>query len=129
MSTTGVSGLASELDEGLLERLLVSLRKARVALELGGDQGGFAAIAFLDDFEQMEALLVGEAVSSEVIEDEQLRAGEFVDEAWEAAIETSERQILEQARHAHIEHGMIEPCRLPSERRRPATTCRFRSGR
>lgn len=26
-------GLASELDEGLLERLLVSLRKARVALE------------------------------------------------------------------------------------------------
>lgn len=59
--------------------------------DLGGDQGGFAALAFLDDFEQMEALLVGEAVSSEVIEDEQLRAGEFVDEAWEAAIETSER--------------------------------------
>lgn len=33
----------------------------------------------------------------------------------EAAIETGERQILEQARHAHIEHGMIEPCRLPGE--------------
>ncbi|WP_281060357.1 MULTISPECIES: hypothetical protein [unclassified Mesorhizobium] len=40
------------------------------------------AIAFLDDFEQMEVLLVGEGVGSEVIEDEQLRAGEFVDEAW-----------------------------------------------
>jgi putative transposase len=24
-------------------------------------------------------------------------------------------QILEQARHAHIEHGMIEPCRLPAK--------------
>lgn len=83
--------------------------------DLGGDQGGFAAIAFLDDFEQMEALLVGEGVGSEVIEDEQLRAGEFVDEAWEAAIETGERQILEQARHAHIEHGMIKPCCLPAE--------------
>lgn len=53
---------------------------------LGGDQGGFAPIAFLDDFEQVEALLVGEAVGSKVVEDEQLRAGEFVDGAREAAI-------------------------------------------
>lgn len=58
--------------------------------DLGGDQGGFAAITFLDEFEQMEALLVGEAVGSEVVEDEQLRAGELVDEAWKAAIETGE---------------------------------------
>jgi hypothetical protein len=29
--------------------------------------------------------------------------------------EAGERQILEQARHAHIEHGMIEPCRLVAE--------------
>ena len=28
--------------------------------DLGGDQGGLAPIAFLNDFEQMEALLVGE---------------------------------------------------------------------
>jgi hypothetical protein len=38
--------------------------------DLGSDQGGFAAIAFLDDFEQMEALLVGEGVGSEVVEDD-----------------------------------------------------------
>ena len=37
--------------------------------DLGGDQGGFAVIAFLDDFEQMEALLVGEAAGSKVVED------------------------------------------------------------
>ena len=83
--------------------------------DLGGDQGGFSPIAFLDDFEQVEALLVGEAVGPEVIEDEQLDAGKLVDEAGKAAIEAGERQVLEQARHAHIEHGMIEPCRLPAE--------------
>lgn len=43
-------------------------------------------------------------MGSEVVEDEQLCAGEFVDEAWEAAVETGERQILEQARHAA--HGV-----------------------
>jgi hypothetical protein len=77
---------------------------------LGGDQGGFAPIALLDDFEQMEALLVGEAVGSKVVEDEQLDAGEFVDEAGNAAIEAGERQVLEQARHAHV-GGLIGPKR------------------
>lgn len=33
--------------------------------DLGADQGGFAAITFLDDFEHIEALLVGEAVGSD----------------------------------------------------------------
>jgi hypothetical protein len=78
----------------------------------------------------VEALLIGEAVSSKVVEDEQLRAGEFVDEARETAIEAGERQVFEQARHARIEHGMIEPP-IPQRRRlsRPhAQAFRIRQG-
>ncbi len=62
----------------------------------------------------MEALLVGEAAGSEVVENEQLDAVNLSMRG-EAAIEAGERQIFEQARHAHIEHAMIEPCRLPVE--------------
>ncbi|ESZ12155.1 hypothetical protein X737_27515 [Mesorhizobium sp. L48C026A00] len=56
-----------------------------------------APITFLDDFEQVEALLIGEAVGSEVIEDEQLRA---VSLSMRRGKRPGERQILEQARHA-----------------------------
>ena len=35
---------------------------------LGGDQGGFPAIAFFDDFEEIEALLVSVAMGSQIVE-------------------------------------------------------------
>ena len=41
---------------------------------LRGDQCGFSAVALLDDFEEMEALLVGERACPEVVENEQLSA-------------------------------------------------------
>ena len=52
---------------------------------LGGDECGFAAVALLDDFEQVEALLVRQAVRPEVVENEQLDADELVDETRKAA--------------------------------------------
>ena len=38
--------------------------------DLSCDQGGFSLIALLDDFEEVEALLIGERMCSKVIEDE-----------------------------------------------------------
>lgn len=72
-------------------------------------------IAFLHDFKQAEVLLVGEAVGSEVVVNEQLHAGELCRWGGKSGIEASERQNFEQARHAPIEHGIIEPCRLTAE--------------
>ncbi|BCG97442.1 hypothetical protein MesoLj131a_63060 [Mesorhizobium sp. 131-2-1] len=63
----------------------------------------------------MEALLVREAVGAKIVEDEQMHSGKFFDEPGEAPVEAGERQILEHARYAHIENGMVEPGRLPSE--------------
>lgn len=60
---------------------------------LGGDDGGFASVALLDDFEQMEALLVPEAVRSEVIENEQRDADELAVETRKAAIEAGTPRI------------------------------------
>ncbi|CAH2399264.1 hypothetical protein MES5069_220075 [Mesorhizobium escarrei] len=56
---------------------------------------GGAAISFLDDFEQMRALLLSKGVGSEAIEDEQLRAGEFVEGVgsvhWDGRAQSSNR--------------------------------------
>jgi len=60
--------------------------------QLGGDQGGFSAVALLEDFQEIEALLIIEAVGAPIVEDQQLDTGEFVDEAREAAIEARVEQ-------------------------------------
>ena len=40
--------------------------------ELCGDEGGPPAVSFLADFEEVEPLAVGEAMSTPVVEDEEL---------------------------------------------------------
>ena len=67
--------------------------------QLGGDERGFSPVALLKDFQQIEALLIVEAVGAPIVEDQQLDTGEFVDQPWEAAIEASHGEIFEQTRH------------------------------
>lgn len=92
-----------------------AIRSCHLATGTWAWSGWFAPIAFLNDFEQMEALLVSEGVGSEVVEDEELHARELVDEAGVAAIKAGERQVLEEPWNAQVEHGMIEPCCLTAE--------------
>ena len=66
--------------------------------QLGGDERGFSPVAFLEDFQQIEALLIVEAVGAPIVEDHKLDASEPIDETWEAAIEASHGEIFEQAR-------------------------------
>lgn len=70
--------------------------------ELGSDQSGFPAVTFFEDFQEVETLLIIEAVRAPVVENEQLDACKFVDHAWEATVEARECKIFEQARHAQI---------------------------
>ncbi len=83
--------------------------------DLGCDQGGLPLIAFFDDFEEVEALLIGKRMCSKVVKDEELDACEFVDETRKGAIETGKCQIFEHARRADIEHGVPEPGGLSAE--------------
>lgn len=48
--------------------------------QLRGDQRRFPAMAFLEDFQQIETLLVGQAVGAPVVKDEQLHPSQLVDE-------------------------------------------------
>src|SRR5690606_8452596 len=83
--------------------------------QLGGNQGRFSPVAFFEDFQEIETLLVIERVGAPIIEDEQLDTRELVDEAWEATVETRHGEVFEQARHPQIENGMIEPGGLATE--------------
>jgi len=84
--------------------------------ELGGDQCRFPAVAFLEDLEQIKALLIVETMRSPVIKNEQLDAGQLVNHAREATIETREGKIFEQAQHTQVENRVILAVRLPPER-------------
>lgn len=77
--------------------------------QLSGDQGGFSSVALFEDFKKIEALLIVEAVGTPIIEEQQLDASKFVDEPWKATVEACQGEVFEQARHALIKHGMIEP--------------------
>ena len=83
--------------------------------ELRGDQGRFPTIAFLEYFQQIETLLIVQCVGTPIIEDQQLYPGQLVYEPREATIKAGKAEILEQARHAQVEHRMVEPRRLSSE--------------
>src|ERR1700742_1786857 len=73
--------------------------------KLGGDERGFSPIAFFEDFEEIEALLVVKTVSAPIVEHKQMYASKLIDDAGEAAVEAGHGEILEQTRHAQIKDG------------------------
>ena len=85
------------------------------ARELGGDDGGAPLVAFFEQLQQVETLLIGQTVRAPVVEDQKLHAGELVDQAREAAIEPGGCHLLEQARHTRIGDGVIHTRRLMGE--------------
>src|SRR5690606_40026142 len=63
------------------------------------DLGRAPLIAFFEEFEQVEALLVGQAVGAPVIENEELNTGQFINQLWKAPIEAGHGHVLEEPRH------------------------------
>jgi hypothetical protein len=84
--------------------------------ELTGDDGRAAAVAIVDDFEQIAALLRGQRRQAPVVEDQQLDTGEALEEACIASIAACQRQCVEQAWHAIVEHRSIVTAGLVAER-------------
>ena len=84
--------------------------------DLAGDQGGAAAVAFLDDLEQIAALLGTERLEAPVVEDEQLDAAERPHEPGIAAVAAGEREIGEQLGDALVEDRAVVAAGLVAER-------------
>jgi len=59
-------------------------------------------MAVLDDLHEVVTLAGGEAVRTEVVEDQQIDLGQHSEEAREAAIPVGELELCEEARHARV---------------------------
>lgn len=74
-----------------------------------------ALVALLEEFEEVEALLVGQAMGAPVVEDKELDAGELVDQSREPAIEAGGGHVVEETRHAGIGDGLVHARGLMGE--------------
>src|SRR6266446_6668674 len=72
--------------------------------ELTGHNRGAAAVAIVDDFEQVAALLRGQGSQPPVVEDQKLDTGEALEETYIPAIAACQCKCVEQAWYAIIEH-------------------------
>ena len=84
--------------------------------ELTGHNRRAAAMAIVDDFEQVAALLRGQWRQPPVIEDQKLDTGEALEEAYIPSVAARQCKCVEQAWYAIIEHRSIITACLVSER-------------
>jgi hypothetical protein len=84
--------------------------------ELTGHDRRAAAVAIVDNFEQVAALLRGQRRQPPVVEDQKLDTGEALEEACIPSIAACQRKGIEQAWYAIVEHRSIVTACLVSER-------------
>src|SRR5438128_482786 len=72
---------------------------------LAGDECCAAAVAFLDDLQQIAALVGSERFEPPVVEDEQPHLAEALHQPAIAAVAAGEREVGEQPGHALIKDG------------------------
>src|SRR5204863_7826737 len=84
--------------------------------ELTGHDCRAAAVAIVDDFEQVAALLGGQRCQPPVIEDQKLDTGEALEEADIASIAACQRKCVEQAWYAMVEYRSIVAAGFVSDR-------------
>jgi hypothetical protein len=84
--------------------------------DLAGDDGRSALMAVVDDFEEIAPLLAGERGEAPIVEDEQIDAGQGLEEPGITSIAAGERESLEQPRETMIEDGSVVAAGLVAER-------------
>src|SRR5208337_4306530 len=99
----GIGGIADEIVPFLDGRL-------------AGDDGGAAAIALLDEFEEVVAGRSVENLQTKIVEDEHLGADQRPKEPGMAAVAAGEREFAEQFGQTLIEHRAVVPAGLVAKR-------------
>jgi hypothetical protein len=84
--------------------------------ELAGQDCRAAAVAIVDYFEQVAALLGGQWCQAPIIEDQKLDTGEALEEAYIPSIAACQRKCVEQAWYAIVEYRSIVAACFVSER-------------
>jgi hypothetical protein len=75
--------------------------------QLAGDDGRAAAVAIIDDLEEVASLIGGQTGEPPIVEDEQFDAGDGFEQACMAAVAAREGERVEQPWHPVIEHRAI----------------------
>src|SRR2546430_5216687 len=84
--------------------------------KLAGDDGRMAAVAVLEDLQEVVASRGVERFEAPVVEDEQIDAAECAQQTRVAAVAARQCEIAEQSRDALIEHGAIVAAGFVAER-------------
>src|SRR5215510_357293 len=71
--------------------------------DLAGHDCRAAAVAIVDDFQQVAALLRGQWCQSPIVKDQELHAREALEQAWIATIAACQRERVEQAGNSVVE--------------------------
>jgi len=83
--------------------------------KLAGDDGGAAAIAIFQDFEQIVASLGIEGLKAPVVQDQQFNLAQAFEFAGDAPVTAREREILQQAGEAGVEDRAVVAASLVSD--------------
>jgi hypothetical protein len=92
--------------------------------ELAGEDGGGAAVAILDDFEEVGAFLVEEGCQEDVVDDEEVGLGEFGEELEARTVGAGLVKLFQEPGGAEGEDGRILGERRSCRGRRRARICR-----
>ena len=74
---------------------------------LGGDHSGGSTIAIIQDFKQVLRLRTGQGITEPVIEDQELGAGEGVEEFGVGAVGVGKGDVVEEPRSAEEANGEV----------------------
>src|SRR6185295_17557314 len=84
--------------------------------DLAGDQRGAMAVSFLDDVQQIAALVGPERLQPPIVEDEQADLAEPLHQPWIATVAAGESEVGEQLGDTLIENGVVVATGLVAER-------------
>ena len=104
--------VADGVGQGRLAKIVVPLS----GRQLARDDRGAAAVAILEDFEEIAPFLILDGGETPVIEDEAIEAGQLGEQADVGAIGAGQREVVEEARGAPIVGAVALAAGLMGER-------------
>jgi len=111
-----VGAVHKSIEDGVSDGRIIEPGVPVVDRQLAGDEGGFAAAAVVDDFEQIVPRRLIKRGHAPVVKDQYIDASQLHEQAAEAAVGMRDAKRLRQARHALVKHwkalatGLLSEC-------------------
>ena len=83
--------------------------------DLTGNNGGAAAVAVFEDFEEVVTRLGGQWLKPPIVDDEELHGAEVFSPSGEGTVAVGEGELVEELRGTNVEDGAVFPASLVSK--------------